>query len=298
MRVDTVVIGMDFSRTGIAAATWVTNSLTPEARIVLLHVLEPPARPPFLVASTMPAHALEIDARREREDELCEIARALGPNATRTEVQVGRAAERIAQFAVDACADLIVVGAHSNAAHRSTLLGTTADELVRHAPIPVLVGGQVPLRGRRNVVAGVTEGALQQAVIRWGSRAAAQLGGRLRLVHAIEPASYAHMASLVAAQSHGDEVIEAHERKAVLEREAEHWAAEAKRSGADESRIDPLVEDGVAADVILRYATNDRAALIVLGRHEGRPLGVAALGRTVRHVLHGARCNVLVLPPA
>lgn len=298
MRVDTVAIGMDFSRSAIAAATWVAESLAPQAKIALVHAIEAPARPPFLVAETMPSEALEIDARAEREGELSELARRLGPNVTRMEVRVGRAAETIAQFAVDAGADLIAVGAHGNRAHRSALLGTTSDTLVRNATIPVLVGGQVALRGRTRVIAAVTDGALEHAVIRWGSVTAGHLGGRLTVVHAIEPAAYSHMASLVAARSQGGEVIERLELNALLEEGAMHWRAEAERCGADASRIDPVVEEGFASDVILRCAAKERAALIVLGRHEGRPLGFARLGRTVRHVLHAARCGVVVLPPA
>lgn len=298
MRLDTVVIGMDFSRAGIAVATWVAESLAPRAKIALASAIERPARPSFLAAETLPSEALAIDARAECEDEMRGVAQRLGANVIRSEVRVGRAAEVIHQFAIDAGADLIVVGPHGKRQHRSPLLGTTADTLVRGATIPVLVGARAAMRGRTRVVAAVVDGALEPAVRAWGAMAAHALGGRLTVIHALEPAAYSHMASLVAAHAHGDEVAERREIEATLEREARHWLDECARSGEDASRIDPIVVPGVAADVVLQYAANERAALIVLGRHEGRPLGLARLGQTVRHVLHGARCGVLVIPPA
>jgi nucleotide-binding universal stress UspA family protein len=203
----------------------------------------------------------------------------------------------IAQFAVDVGADLIAVGPHGDHGS-SSLLGTTADTLVRNAPMPVYVGVRASTGEATTVIAAVTEGALQEEVIRWASEAATRLGGRLTLVHAIEPASYSHMASLVAAHSHGVEAVERLERKTFLEQTAMHWRAAAERCGADRSRTDTVVDEGVASDLLLQSAARENAALIVLGRHEGRPLGFHALGRTVRHVLHGARCGVLVLPPA
>src|SRR5690348_15508332 len=164
MRVETVAIGMDFSRSGIAAATWIAKSLCPHARIALVHAIEPPARPHFLVAETMPTEALAIDACAERERQLREVAHALGPNITRMEVQVGRAADVISQFAIDAGADLIAVGAHGHRSHRTMLLGTTADSLVRSATIPILVGAPAATSGRTRVIAAVTEGALERSV--------------------------------------------------------------------------------------------------------------------------------------
>ena len=164
--------------------------------------------------------------------------------------------------------------------------------------MPVYVGARAPTEGASNVIAGVTDGALHDDVIRWASEAAAHLGGRLMIVQAIEPASYSHMASLVAAHAHGNEAVERLELKAFLDKTAIHWRAEAERCGADLGRTDTVVEEGLASELLLRSAAKAHAALIVLGRHEGRPLGFPALGRTVRHVLHGAHCGVLVIPPA
>lgn len=296
MRLDTVVVGMDFSPAAMTAANWAAKSLAPRAEFALIHAIEPPARPSFLVAETLPAEALEVEARADAMDRLRDIARMLGGDVTRVEVRVGRAADVITQFATDVCADLVVIGPHGNRAHRSLLLGTTADTLVRNVTVPVLVGAPALLNGRTRVVAGVTDAGVTPGVLAWADLAARQLGGRLTTLYAIEPAAYAHMASMVAARSHGEAVVEWLELEEERRRQALHWLAECSRARIDSSRMDAVAQDGTAADVILHYAATERAALIVLGKHESAPGLPPRLGSTVRHVLHEARSAVLVVP--
>jgi len=297
MRLDTVVVGIDFSSAAIATANWAAKSLAPRAKLALVHALELPARPPFLVAETLPAEALEIEARTEAMDRLRKVARELGPNVTRVELRSGRAADVITQFAIDASADLVVVGPHGNRAHRSRLLGTTADALVRAALVPVLVGPHASMRGRTRVIAGVTETTITARILSWADYAARQLGGRLTALHAIETAGYVHMASMAAAHAHGDPVAEWLEIDEERRGQALHWLTECSRAHIDTSHVDAVAQEGEVAEVIVLYAAKERAALVVLGKHENAPGVPSRLGSTVRHVLHDARCAVLVIPP-
>ena len=43
-------------------AKWVATTLAPHASIVFAHAIDQPAKPPFLVADTLPEEALEADA--------------------------------------------------------------------------------------------------------------------------------------------------------------------------------------------------------------------------------------------
>ena len=298
MRLDTVVVGMDFSPTAVAAAKWTSRALAPRAKIALVHAIEPPARPPFPVADTLPPESLEIDARAQATDRLRELAEGLGLNLGRVEVRVGQSADVVRQYAVDVCADLVVVGPHGNHGHRSLLLGTTADALVRGASIPVLVGSRVPLHGATRVVAGVADGAASARVLEWADYAADQLDGRLTTIYAIEPAAYAHMASMAVVHTHGDPIAEELELASQRHRQAVRWLDSRAHVRIDRSRVDAVADEGLAADVILDHALREGAALIVLGGHENAPALPPRLGRTVRHVLHEARCAVLIVPPA
>jgi nucleotide-binding universal stress UspA family protein len=54
-------------------------------------------------------------------------------------VRIGRADVEIAQLASDLAADAIVVGSHGHGAIERLILGSVAENLIRHAPCPVLV---------------------------------------------------------------------------------------------------------------------------------------------------------------
>lgn len=299
MRLDTVVIGMDFSPAALETARLVAATLAPRASLVLVHVIERPARPAFLVAETMPSEALELDARAEAEDRLREVAATLkvGGGVT-TEVAVGRPDEVLAMAAYRHAADLIAVGPHGNRSGESLLLGTTTDRLVRGAQLPVLVGARVTPRRTDRVLAAVTDAVATPRVLEWAQLLASQLPARITLLHVIDEGAYTHMASLAAAHAHGNRDVERAEVKGELRTQATRWLQECSAHEVDATRVDVAVEHGNAAESILQIARREHAAVIVLGRH-GAARGVPALlGSTVRNVLHGARCAMLVTPPA
>lgn len=296
MRIDTVVVGMDFSSVAIATAKWVATRFAPNAKLILVHAQERGARPPFLSASTLPPSVLETDALAYAEDRMLEVAAELGPAVSRTEMRVGRAHDVVAQAARRYGADLIVVGPHGERSKESLLLGTTADALVHSAPVAVFVGSRAPVENETRVIAGAAESAVRGDVLIWADHAARQLGGRLTVLSVIEPSAYSHMLSMAAAHARGNERVEQAEIKGELRWQATHWLRECAAVGVDTSHVDARVEQGPAAEMILDVARHEHAALIVVGRH-GALRGVpAVLGRTVRHVLHGARCAVLVVP--
>ena len=296
MRIDTIVIGMDFSTVAIATARWVATKLAPNASLILTHAQEPNARPPFLVADTLPPSLLESDARSYAEDRMREVAAELGPAVAHTEIRIGRAHDVVVEAARRHNADLIVVGPHGERSHESLLLGTTADALVRSAPVAVLVGSRVALEDRTRVLAGAADTEVRGDILVWADYAAQQLGGRVTVLYAVEPSAYSHMVSMAAAHAHGNERIEQAEVQGELRWQATRWLRECMAAGVDTARVDPRVEQGPAADVILDVARHEHAALIVVGRHETLRGVPAVLGRTVRHVLHDARCGVLVVP--
>ena len=91
---------------------------------------------------------LERLAAAPRTVYLEQAARAVGEAVERLEqagleatatVLSGRAAERVADFARDQAADVVVVGASSRPSLASRLLGSVPRDLVQRAPCPVLV---------------------------------------------------------------------------------------------------------------------------------------------------------------
>lgn len=122
----TIICPVNFSevaRESLCAAARAARAF--EAELVVVHVIEPHG----------PA-GTAIDEEQVRRW----IDAEVGVHCTyRDLVLRGSAAERVLDCAEDAGADLIVVGAQHQLFRNSTLIGTTADRVIRFASSPVLV---------------------------------------------------------------------------------------------------------------------------------------------------------------
>lgn len=135
-----ILVPTDFSATSDKAMVYAAAlGSRCDATYRLLHVLEPPPYPQFGYAHVPTKEAglkseaferLEADGRRQ-----------LGPLFPRAEkcVRCGRASFEIAAEARESNCDLIVVGTHGHSVLKHLLMGSTAEEVIRHAACPVLI---------------------------------------------------------------------------------------------------------------------------------------------------------------
>ena len=77
----------------------------------------------------------------------------------RDRVEIGTAWRTILRVAQESASDLIVLGAHARGRFGRLFLGSTANQVVRHAHCPVLVTREVRARERASVVANPIEAA-------------------------------------------------------------------------------------------------------------------------------------------
>ena len=136
-----ILVPTDYSPCSVRAlehAVTLANAF--EATIILLHVVEPAIS--SIESMTAPADREEqlqahLNAERERLVEL--HRKRIGPHVTgETLVRIGRAWSEISDTAKALGADLIVLGAQGAGCLRQSLLGSTAEGVVRHARCPVL----------------------------------------------------------------------------------------------------------------------------------------------------------------
>jgi universal stress protein A len=98
----------------------------------------------FLYVLDMPTTALEEDVLRHKQasvripQECRDKAQRLGIKAE-SRIEVGRPGETIVNIAESEKFDLIMIGSKGHSHLRHLLMGSVADQVVTHAPCPVLV---------------------------------------------------------------------------------------------------------------------------------------------------------------
>jgi nucleotide-binding universal stress UspA family protein len=137
-RIRRLLVPLDFSgksRQALRYAVPVAEKFG--ARIVLLHVVEP-------VPVTAPEMAMVqpdlLPLKRQAVRQLEELAAALVPPELhdRGVVTIGHAAVEILATAKRVRADMIVLTTHGHSGLKRFFMGSTAEQVVRHATCPVL----------------------------------------------------------------------------------------------------------------------------------------------------------------
>jgi nucleotide-binding universal stress UspA family protein len=115
-----------------------------EARIVLLHVLNPASV--VVAAELMQVYQPTFEELNQSGERLLREARQRigGATEVRTLMLEGNPATRIIRTAVDLPADLIFIGTDSRGRLAHFLLGSTADAVIRRAPCPVVTVCRAP----------------------------------------------------------------------------------------------------------------------------------------------------------
>ncbi len=135
-----IVIATDLTQTSENAVRHgMTLARDLGADVVLVHAWEPPAIAVLDATLALPPDqlAVRVSALQRRLDEVAERFRPENARLS-TRLIEGPAPEAIAKFVQDSGARLVVVGT-SAPRLLTRLLGSTAEAVVRAAPVPVLV---------------------------------------------------------------------------------------------------------------------------------------------------------------
>ncbi|HEY0455198.1 MAG TPA: universal stress protein [Verrucomicrobiae bacterium] len=129
----------DFSRKALRYALSFAESFG--AQITVLYVLEPMPYPnDFMVSSPMVLPAQQqIKPAQQHLRKVCDEFTAAHPDVNIVpQVALGHAAHEICEAARKLNTDLIIVATHGYTGLKHVLMGSTAEQVVRHAPCPVL----------------------------------------------------------------------------------------------------------------------------------------------------------------
>ncbi|MDF2775415.1 MAG: Universal stress protein uspA [Geminicoccaceae bacterium] len=291
MRVEKVVVGIDFSRPGIDAARWVMRHFAPDAEMIFAHVIDIPRTPTFAPDSRTPRTEVDSSVRGEVESRLRETAKLLGAEDVRTVIRTGSPHTELAKFAAETGADVVAVGPHGDRPRPWKMLGTTAERLVRSAAPAALVVANPGDTPRRILVA-VDDAPISLTVLSWVKGLADTLGADVTALHVLEHRATSFAPSVMEAGSGPDGPAPTGPD---LRREASRWLDALADRSLGRGRTETIVSTGNAGDSILETAGNVDAHLIVIGRRGSGTRIPAVTGSTVSTVLHGAPCPVLVI---
>ena len=155
MKITKILIGIDDSKYAEYAAAYGFDLAHKfDAAVGLVNIVEPAMMPnvgsgndPFLGVQTNGAEELELlDIQKNHSETTVErfIKQFAGDMPVSHFTNYGSTSDGIIQCAKEFGADLIVLGTHSRSGIDHFLMGSVAEDVVRHSEVPVLV---VPFEG-------------------------------------------------------------------------------------------------------------------------------------------------------
>ncbi|NIR42692.1 MAG: universal stress protein [Gemmatimonadetes bacterium] len=251
--------------------------------VVEVLLLPPAYAPPGLEPSDFEPDIV-TDARARVEEQ----AKQAGVEGATVHVRSGFAAPLIARTAEEEGADLLVVGAYQEPSIARTLVGSTAERVLRLAHVPVLVASQPRDGAFRRVLAAIDLSRQSRQVLETARAIAEADHADLRVLYVLEPLPMMLLEAAVYNESE-------HRRHAREQMESILEDAGLMSGTAVEARM----REGESGHEILEETQDWDADLIVMGTHGFGFFDRLLVGSTSLYVLrHGHRATLIVPPPA
>ena len=290
--ISTLLVAHDFSETAALALRQATAlAKANAARLVLAHVVELVPLGPY-PAIKGGANDLAIkDIAEQRTNEIADAARAEGCEIE-VRVQVGEPGPTLVEMAEAVEADLLVIGTRGLSGVKHVLLGSTAESVVRRAPMPVLTVHPEDA---------LLEPPLETLVVPTDLSPAAEIAPqtfaelfsvgpkpRIHLVYADRTPPYL--------EPFKHSVLELTDQPDPIKEDLlEQMAPSAKALEAEGFPVECHVIDGEAADAVPEFAEEISAQAIVLSTQGRSAVVNALLGRTAQRIVQKAPCPTLTV---
>ncbi|MEW5916006.1 MAG: universal stress protein [Gemmatimonadota bacterium] len=295
MKLERIVIGIDFSSSSFEAARWAARHFASGAELVLAHIITVP-QPPPIVRSRYARRDLLIETVRAGADRrLREFSHALSASRIWLEIREGEAASGLANVAADFSADLVIVGMHGEREGVLEGLGSTAEHLVKQAHTPVLLTRALRDRPPARILVPLEQSEISERALGLARHLGHRFGAEVIALHVVRSGVMSHMLSGTAgindAHRVGSEPLPSGGPLA-----AHGWLQrllEESKEGA--GRASAQVVFGEPAQEITAFAERWDCDLIVMGRRGAGGIRRAVLGSVVNALLRHAPCPVLVM---
>ncbi len=202
--------------------------------------------------------------------------------------------------------ELMVLGTQGRTGMSRLLTGSVAEELIRHARIPVLTVGPAALENLSSILSGLSEPTLKifvptgltknsERAEDYAARLAKKTGGELVFFYSLYDGLHPAIQSVFALPDPGADLAGLiHDMKQNAQKALTKKTEAFRKKGIQASSI---LEHGYhsAEDSILREVRNTGASLVVMGTHGRSLLPGAFFGRTARGVIRGAEVPVITV---
>ena len=252
------------------------------ARLTVLHVIDP----------RLPERVARRRANRAYVEMLSQADRAFGATAGFIDVVVRRGGVRrtIVRIAEETAADLIVVAA-PKLRRLDSIVGTTAERLVRTAKRPVLVVRREMQGNYRSVAVAADISSASLPMLRTAVRLGALDSVSATIIHAVHP-SYDDMMRSVGL----DESSINRYQLSAQESARQRLQTMITDAGLPRGRTDVIVRSDSAAAAIATVLEHQLAELLVIGASRWFLLKRLLIGSVADRLLRAAECDVLVIP--
>lgn len=292
MKLERIVVGIDFSRPSVQAAEWTASQFAPGAEFILTHAIAVPDAS-AIVRSGSPRRDLMVETLREGADKrLRELGISLGAKRMWIEIREGDPSHCLAEVADSYSADLIISGTHGERPGVREELGSTAERLVNTARVPVLLVARPGATPPGHILAAVDNPHVSAVELGWAAALSREFGARVTAVHVITSAM-ANAALTAAAMVSGAPPVDLQNPQVIAE-ETARWLKETTAAGvpSDLARCEVMYGDPAAE--LLRAVERLGADLLIMGRRSAGGLRRAVMGSVVAATLRRAPCPVLV----
>ena len=242
-------------------------------------------------------------AQREAGEYLAAVARQLREYDGIADVAVvtvaGEPAQAIVTTAAERGCDAIVMATHGRGGLGRWLYGSVADQVMRHAPVPVVLvpascphpWSPLPAGGPdapRRVLVPLDGSDLAQSAVATAAGAAQALDADVHLLQVVEPPRFAYAAGYTWTEVDPASLL--HEAGTYLEGIASTLRARGLR-------VSVVTELGYAAPAIAAAARERGADLVVMATHGRSGVARAVLGSVATELLHQSPVPVMLVRP-
>jgi universal stress protein E len=280
-----IVAATDFSlRSEIALLRAARLACQSGAKLVLVHVVD----------DDQPSTLVDLERREAQRllDEKIKGLPALAGLDCRAAIVTGDAFSGVLSVAEKVSADLIVMGSHRKALLRDVFIGTTLERVIRTGPFPVLLVNREADRAYRRALAAVD---LSEPSV-YALKTAVSLGlatdAEIVVLHTFIAPSKAQLLIGNAEQEQIDAYVAGETR-----RSGEELAAFLDGRSLGGKRWDYRVEEGEAAESIVRAVGRLDADLLIVGTHGRSGLAKLMLGSVAETLLRRLdNADILAVP--